>query len=391
MDIDRVNIVKDHMQAGNIDLLVCRLPENIKCLSGHGPLLGWSFLLFPLDGKPVCIVPHCDEDEARAELWDADCIPFLFAVLDANNPYETIAGEINKFISGRNFKRVGYEGDFECVAPPWNAAESAIPAASTRNLLEGIFGAEKLIDVTDLLNSQRRCKTSDEIEKLRIVNEIATFGLKAFYEKVTPGISGVQLAAEVEYAIMKEGTGYKDARRVRAFAQVSTGASETVVGFRPMIVSTNRKLENGDLALLELGVVADGFWSDRTRVRVAGNPTEEQKNIFNIVKSSQAAAIAKVQPGITAGEIDETARAIIRNAGYDKEFLHVTGHGVGFRYHEAVPLICPGSELVLQTGMIHTVEPGIYLAGTGGVRLEDNLHVTKTSQEVLGPFENELC
>jgi len=391
MDTERTDRVKKEMEKRNLDVLVCRLPENVLFLSGHWPLCGLSFLVFPREGKPTCIIPHCDEKEARDELWEADCISFPFGILDAGDAYKDIAKYLKIVTKGKNWKRIGYEGSFEFVAPPWNIAEPAIPAGITHNLLKEVFGEKNLIDATDLLNSQRLCKTSSETEKFRRVNEIAGFGLKAFYEKVALGISGVELVADIEREIMTQGTSYRGARRVRGFAQVSTGASETVIGFRPSEISTTRKLIEGDLALLELAVVADGFWCDRTRVRAAGKPTQKQVAIFEIVKSAQEAAIAKVQPGVTAGDVDEAARSIVREAGFEKEFLHVTGHGLGFRYHEPLPLICPGSDFVLWTGMLHTVEPGIYLPEMGGIRLEDNVVVTQTGQEVLGPFDKTLC
>lgn len=390
LDHERLTRVKQAMAREQLDGLVCRLPENVLFLSGHWPLIGWSFLVFPLDGKPTLIVPRCDESEAKEELWEAECLPFLFGVLAAGNPFKSIAGLL-KDAAGKNWKRIGYEGNFEAVAPPWNVAEPAIPAQATRNMLQETFGAENLVDGSSLLNSQRACKTSKEAEKIRIANEISTFGLEAFYKNAVPGTSGIELVAEVEHAIMTRGTGHQNSKRVRAFAQVSTGAAETCLGYRPMEISTARKLKSGDIALLELGVVADGYWCDRTRVRAAGEPTAIQLKVFETIRSAQEAAIDAVRPGITAGEVDEAARSIIRDAGYDKEFLHVTGHGIGFKYHEEIPLICPGNGQVLKAGMMHSVEPGIYLPEAGGIRLEDIVLVTENGHEVLGPFKKELC
>ena len=378
------------MQSAEADALVCRLPENVLMLSGYWPLVGWSFLVFPKDGEPTCIIPHTEEREARGELWSGECISFIFGVLGAGNPYDDITRALRAASAGRGWRRVGYEGSFESIAPPWNAAEPAIPADITRGVLREVFG-ETLVDATELLTSQRACKTATEADKLRIANEISTFGLRTFSEKVAVGVSGVELVAAVEHAIMTQGTGYKGAKRVRAFAQVATGPAETVVGFRPMEISTLRKMQPGDLALLELGVVADGFWSDRTRVRVAGEPTPQQTAVFEAVKAAQAAAIEKVRAGVTAGEVDEAARAVIRDAGYEKEFVHVTGHGVGLRYHEPIPIIHPGSELVLEQGMVHSVEPGVYIPEMGGIRLEDDVLVTQTGAEVLGAFSGDLA
>jgi len=390
VDTKRIRRVKEAMQSEGLDALVCRLPENVLTLSGYWPLVGWSFLLFPRDGEPTCIIPHTEEQEAREELWGGECVSFLFGVLGAGNPYEDIARALKAASAGKGWRRVGYEGSFECIAPPWNAAETAIPANITRGVLCEVFG-EALIDATDLLTSQHACKTAAEADKLRIVNEISNFGLRTFSEMVAAGVTGVELVAAVEHAIMTQGTGYKGAKRVRSFAQVATGPAETLIGFRPMEISTLRKIEPGDLALLELGVVADGFWSDRTRVRVAGKPTPQQTAVLEVVKAAQAAAIKKVRAGVTAGEVDEAARAVIRDAGYEKEFVHVTGHGVGLRYHEPIPIICPGSDLVLEPGMVHSVEPGIYIPEMGGIRLEDDVLVTQTGAEVLGAFGGDLA
>ncbi|MFT5433034.1 MAG: Xaa-Pro dipeptidase [Myxococcota bacterium] len=386
MDSQRLEQMRAAMAVEGLDALVCRLPENVVMLSGHWPLIGWSFLLFPREGTPLIVVPHCDEREARAELWDAECASFLFGVLAGGDPYASIAKELKRSTVGKGRMRIGFEGGFETVAPPWNAAEPAIPAAATRALLEEVFGADALVDATDLLMMQRAYKTSAEQEQLRRVNEISAFGLEVFMRDVDVGVSGIDMVTAVESAIVKRGTGYKGARCVRAFAQVSTGLADTAIAYRPMVVTTNRPLESGEPALLELAVVADGFWSDRTRVRVAGESSAVQRAALDTVRTAQAAAIAAVKPGVTTGEVDAAARDIIHAAGYsDEEFLHVTGHGLGLRYHEPTPLICPGGETVLEEGMVHTVEPGIYRADFGGFRIEDNIIVTADGGEVMGP------
>jgi len=355
----------------NLDALICRLPENVLFLSGYWPMFGVTLIVLPLEGETVCIFPQCYEKEVANDLWKAERVKYPFGFLDSGNPYEHLAKALKKISHGRRWKRLGYEGGFESVAPPFNAAEPVVPAANTRNLLNTIIGEHALVDATDFLNLQRSCKTPYEIEKLRIANEIAALGLKIFCEKANVGKSGLELAADIEHAIMTQGTGYKDARRVRAFAQVATGAAETVVGCRPNEISTQRQLENQDIALLELAVVADGYWADRTCVHIAAAPTDEQLRIFEIVKSAQA-------------------NAIIREEGFGKQFPHVTGHGIGFRYHEPIPLICPNSDQLLEAGMVHSVEPGIYTTQMGGMRLEDDILVTETGHEVLGPFENKL-
>lgn len=389
-DYERLARVKETMVREQLDALVCRLPENVLLLSGHWPLAGMTFLYFPVDGTPLCVVPHCDEREAHEELWAMDCVTYTHAVLGCDNPYEAVAQAFKKAIRGRRPSRVGFEGGFECVAPPWNTSEACVPASATHAVLESVFRKKALVDATDLFYGLRARKTAQEQDRLRRANEIAAMGLRAFHEKVAPGISGIELLAHVEQAIMLQGTGYQGARRVRAFAQVATGAAETAIGYRPMEITTTRKLDPGDLALLELGVVADGFWADRTRVRAAGRPTPLQEQVFEVVLRAQQAAIAAIKPGVKAAVVDEAARAVIRSAGYNKEFLHVTGHGLGFRYHEPLPLLCPGGTTVLEEGMVHSVEPGVYLADMGGIRIEDDILVTAAGAEIMGPCEAHL-
>jgi Xaa-Pro dipeptidase len=266
-----------------------------------------------------------------------------------------------------------------------------ILATETRELLNSTFEDSQLVDVTSLLEEQRMRKTSLEAEKLRIASEISCLGLTAFESAVRVGASGVELAAEVEREIMVRGTGYKGAVRVRAFAQVAVGAEESAVGYRPNEISTARKLRSGDIALLELGVVADGYWADRTRLRVAGTPTEEQSRIFEVVRQAQQSAVSAIREGVTGAQIDQAARSVIRAAGLADCFPHITGHGLGFRYHESAPILSPDSPQRLEEGMLTSVEPGVYDPRFGGFRLEDDVLVTRKGAEVLGPFPMALA
>jgi Xaa-Pro dipeptidase len=394
-DHERLQRTREAMKIARIDALICRLPENVVMLSGHWPMIGFSFLLFPQDGRPLIVLPRTEEREAGEELWEADCKSFLYGVLAAGDPYADVAAALKRFARGKNWRRVGFEAGFENVAPPWNIAEPAVPAAATKALLTDVFGSEALVDATDLLMGLRARKTPLEQEKLRMVNDISTVGLRAFQERVAVGVSGIELAAHVEQVIMtagvRRGSGFAaTARRVRAFAQVSTGSEETSLAYRPMLISTPRPMNEGDIAVLELGVVADGFWADRTRVRAAGDPSTVQRKAFDAVVAAQAAAIAAVRPGVASGEVDRAAREVIHSCGFsDDEFLHVTGHGIGFRYHEPTPLILPGGETILEEGMVHSVEPGVYNSDIGGIRVEDDVLVTESGSEVLGPCEKD--
>ena len=395
MDAERHSRVRAAMAKAGLDALVCRLPENVLFLTGYWPLTGISWVLFAQDGAPTCVVPACEEAEAGEALAD---LPGRHVAL-RTYPYGNLAaGDVNTAVvnalreaaRGRRLRRIGFEGSFDFVAPPGNAAEPVTGSRVGEAIAASVAGPRALRDATALLAGLRVRKTPAEANRIRRSNEIACIGLQAFRDAVAPGRTGLDLVAAVEAEVMRTGTGHGGARRVRAFAQVATGAEETSRGWRPMEISTRRPLVHGDLALLELGVVADGYWSDRTRVRAAGAPGAREQEITAHVRAAQEAAVRAVRPGALASDVDAAARSVLEAAGLGKEFFHITGHGTGFRYHEPGSFLAPGSAVVLEEGMVFSVEPGVYSPGFGGVRLEDNVLVTAVGAEVLGPFAKEL-
>jgi Xaa-Pro aminopeptidase len=311
-------------------------------------------------------------------------------VLAAAPAAESIGRSLREAASGKVWRRIGYEGNFPVAAPSWNSAEVQLPTERTRDFYQSAISDAEFVDAALLLQMERRRKTGWEADRLRLASEISCIGLRAFQEAVETGRTGVELAAITEHAIMTKGTGFRGATRVRAYAQVAAGSKECALGYRPNEISTRYELKNGDLALLELGVVVDGYWADRTRARVAGTPTDEQAKVFEVIRRAKSAAIAALRPGRTGGEIDAAARAVVEDAGYGEAFPHITGHGLGFGYHESGPLLSPNSIDVMEEGILTSVEPGIYFEPMGGIRLEDDVLVTETGTEILGLFPEEL-
>ncbi len=374
------------MQASGLDALVVRLPENVLLLSGHWPMIGAAYFLFPADGNATCFMPACYQQEALATLVDCEAMFFPYGGAWDKSPAASLRELIGRRVDSK-WKRIGYEGNFEVTSPSWNAAEGMGPAAASLAMLTGFFPKAELVDVTTLLVSERLRKTEYEVGRMAIASEVSCFGLEAFQEAVEVGVTGVELAAIVEHAIMVKGTGYRHSVRVRGFAQVTTGAAETSIAHRPNVISTARPLADGDFAVLELGVVVDGYWADRTRVRIAGTPRDVQIKIYETVCKAQEAAISVIRPGALARDVDAAARSIIEDAGYGMDFPHITGHGLGFGYHESSPILGPLSGDVLGEGMFTSVEPGIYTTTVGGCRIEDDVVVTKDGYRVLGPYK----
>jgi Xaa-Pro dipeptidase len=384
---DRRDRMRQVMEVADLDVLILRLPENVLLLTGHWPMIGAAYLAFPREGEAVCIIPQCYAGEAENTFQDCRVIFYPFGGAESPPAMPTVRALLFSLPGASGWRRVGYEGNFEFSAPSWNAAEAMTPAVMTYRMLQEAFIGAEFVDATSIIVNERLIKTPYEINRLAIAGEISCFALEAFQDAVEVGISGVELAALTERACMVKGTGYQGSVRVRAFAQVTVGAAETAEAHRPNVISTTRKLQDGEFAVLELGLVADGYWADRTRVRIAGKPREEQIRIYETVVRAQEAAIAAIRPGVSARDVDEEARSVIRDAGYGPQFPHVTGHGLGFGYHESTPILGPLSHDTLLEGMMTSVEPGIYTQAFGGCRIEDDVIVGPGEARVLGPFQ----
>jgi Xaa-Pro dipeptidase len=189
---------------------------------------------------------------------------------------------------------------------------------------------------------------------------------------------------------MSRGIGYKGARHVRSWAQLMTGP-ESARAYTPHPATSARVIERGDLGLLELATVVDGYWSDLTRTLVAGVvPSARQEELYAAVLAAHDATMRAARPGMTGAEVDALARGEIERRGLGAYFLHHTGHGLGFRYHEPHPFLHPMNEEHVEEGMVSSIEPGLYLAGFGGLRLEENVVFTASGVELLSVFPTAL-
>lgn len=299
---------------------------------------------------------------------------FKYGSVHDNHPMESINQILKKYIN-KGIKNIGQELSYDTITPTGWAGEARVLMNKIKNFIIGLDSNISFLDVTHELDKIKSVKTAEEIDKIIITNEIAEIGLKIFNENVVPGNSAVKISSEVEKAILEFGTGYKGNKIARAWANVFVG-SDT---FKARLegYSNNKVLNKNELAFIELGVVADGFWSDLTRVFCAGKPNKKIKEIHKIIYSAYMACEGEIKNNIHANEVDKIARNIIKNSNYSENFVHHTGHGLGFKFHESIPKITPFSKDVLKEGMIIAIEPGIYLDGSIGMRIENNLLVRK--------------
>jgi Xaa-Pro dipeptidase len=378
-------------EAAGLDAIVCRLPENVLLLSGYWPMNGMSFAWFPTAGTPVLIVPEGEREWAASGRW-AEVRTFGWGRVDDGDPLDAASAHLRelrgRLASTARPARVGYEGSFETVAPPHMSGEAIASALPTHAMLEAVFGAAP-VDATTILNEQRAVKTPDELVRIRRAVALVDLGCQVFRWVLERGTTETEVAAAVESTINAHGVTYVDATRARAWATVLAGHGSVVAG-RPFQVSRMRRIEEGESAILELGVVVEGFWADLTRTFVAGEPTARQHEIHAIVLAAHDAAIAAIRPGVVGSAVDQAAREVIAAAGFGPTFRHQTGHGLGFRYHEPLPLLHPRYDRPLAANMVVTVEPGIYLPGEFGVRIEDDVLVTETGAESLSQASRDL-
>jgi len=370
----RVRRLQNRMAKEDLAAIVCRLPENVVYLTDYWPHHGFSVVVLPREGMPLLFAPEVEMEYTKSD-W-AEVTPFGWGLLkdgDLYENYQRLLSQAHNQLSLKG-KKVGVERSFEVIAPTYRMAESVVPSGPWNNLLDKIFSDATLVDITSFLQNVRSIKTDYELSKLRIANEIAEMGMFEALSKLAPGMTEVQVGAIVEYKIRADGPGYKGARLVRAEAEVGAGAAGTFKGTL-LVPSTGYRLQKGDFVMIELATMVDGYFSDLTYMGVVGQPGQRQKEVYNQLLEAQQAAAQQLRPGNAFDAPDKAARQVLEKVGLGKYFVHITGHGVGLRYHEFIPFLAPGSIGTLEEGMVSSVEPGVYIPDFGGLRIEDNVAV----------------
>jgi Xaa-Pro aminopeptidase len=240
--------------------------------------------------------------------------------------------------------------------------------------------ALRLKPVTDLIETLRAVKSEEEIAAIRRSVLLNSTALEQSLRQFKPKISEVDLAAEIEYRMRRLGA------QASAFETiVASGRRSALPHARP----TEARIQTDELLLVDMGATVAGYASDMTRTYAVGKLDAKRRRMYRAVLESQLAAVAAIKPGATCASVDRVARNVLRGFGMDKLFVHSTGHGLGLEIHER-PRVGRKDKTKLVTGMVITVEPGVYEEGFGGVRIEDTVVVTTTGCEVLTPTKKEL-
>lgn len=257
------------------------------------------------------------------------------------------------------------------------AVEQTTMTLAEAELLRGKFEIRAAAGVIEGL---RMVKSPEEIDCIRKSVLLNSRAYEQAITKARPGMREYELAAEIDYRMRRLG-----AESTAFETIVASGPRSALPHARP----TAARMEKDQLLLIDMGAMTDGYASDMTRMAHFGKPPKKVREAYDHVLAAQLAAIDAIRPGRTGAQIDAAARNVLKEAGLGEAFVHSTGHGLGLEIHED-PRIGKAGKTKLAAGMAITIEPGIYLEGWGGIRIEDTVIVTETGCEVLTPTSKEL-
>jgi Xaa-Pro aminopeptidase len=286
--------------------------------------------------------------------------------LEVRVPGVQMPKAVNKVIEAARLARLGLEGSSATLSLERSIAKAlpTVQLEATENLVEQL----------------RIVKDRDEIEATRVACGQARRAFDVVRASLTPQMTEFEVATELEYQARRFGA------KALSFSPIIAVGPRAAL---PHATPSHRRLSESDFVLVDWGANSGLYMSDLTRIIVTGKISPKLRKIYGVVLKAQLAAIDAIRPGRTCEQVDRVARKIISRAGFGKAFGHGLGHGTGLEIHEA-PRLAVGQKTKLRPGMIVTVEPGIYLPGWGGVRIEDDVLVTRTGHEVLTDVPKQL-
>jgi Xaa-Pro aminopeptidase len=354
--------LRNHLATTRFDaLLVSHLP-NIRYLCGF---TGSAGLLLIEEAGSVFFTDVRYDTQAHEEVKGARVIIARKALLTATGEW---IGARRKRSKGR---AIGIESEHMTVA-------------EKKRLTDLLPTGHRLRDATPIVERARMVKDLDELNRIRTAVQLGASLFDRALEVLCPGVKETEVAAAMEHAARLAG-----AEEMSFPTIIASGARSALPHGR----ATEQTIAPGAFVVCDFGVILGGYCSDQTRTvwvgRASGPNGNEARGAYDAVRDAQESAIASVRAGVSTGEVDAAARKVLQKAGLGRYFTHSTGHGVGLEIHEA-PKIAAGQKEILQPGMVITIEPGVYLPGKWGVRIEDMVAVREGGCEVLTPTGKEF-
>lgn len=384
--MEKVKQLKEYMKKNSIDICIFKQAENVFLFSGYWSRNGFSFFVLGVESEPMIVAPKGEYNDPKLGNVK-DIRQFGYVRINDGNPHDNISTILKDYKSENDIKddaKVAMDLGFEVIGVPICSGEISNIGEITLSMIKNVFKTDAIGSAKEGIISIRAIKDTNDIKKLEVANELGIMACNHFKEIVKIGEREIDLAAKVEAFFAMKASGYKGSRYGKAWVQISSGEKTAREGWFTGVVSEGKELEEGDMVMLEMGAVVDGYWCDLTSMAVVGEPTEFQVEILSIVKEAQRLAMSNMRPGAVAKDMYQIAMDYISSKGYGESYNHGLGHGLGFMYHEAIPALGPSSDDVLKEGMVMSCEPGIYLEGKFGVRWESNVLITSNGYKILG-------
>ena len=379
-DDAKLERVRALMAEEDVDALVVRAPDNVLYLANFLPMKGYDIVVFPREGDATLLALEPSLDDARRTAWTEDVR--LFTGYDERDPRPPTARALElaqKVCRERGLERIGLE-----LSQGTQTADRMLgePTTPTAALFEAFANR---VDGSALLAQARAIKTGQEIERMRLANELAALALERVREKLHAGMTEAQAAATWEGAVHAIGTGFQGrVENARGYSLVWSGP-----GIKTFTATGNRPISEHEPTLFEIWVSADGYWCDHTKNLCPGELDPRYVELEQQLLAVYDSAVAHCGDGADLAELDRLIRGGIADAGYPGQPSHPIAHGVGARAHEP-PYAHQAGSGTIRKGMVLAIEPGIYWEGGGGLRVEDNWLITDGAPEKLCRFPDGI-
>jgi Xaa-Pro aminopeptidase len=385
VDAVKLERVRSLMAERDLDALVCRAPDDVLYLTDYWCMKGYDHVIFPREGEPTLVVIEPQEADARRIAWTEDIR--LFRSYDPSDPRPPLVRAQQRTLEVLRERdltgRVGIERTNGSQTADRMVGEPTVYTADWFAAFDGL--AREVVDAMPVLIDARAIKTDQEIERMRIANELAALAMEHVAERIEPGMKESEVAAIWEGYVHGEGVGFEGrVEMARGFSLVWSGP-----GIATFTATRDRPVVKDQPTLFEIWVCADGYWSDLTKNVCPGTLAPEYVELLELLLDVYGRAIDHLRPGASMAELDRLIRAGIAEAGYPGQPSHPVAHGVGARAHEPPwPHQAGGGEI--RERMVLAIEPGVYWEGGGGLRLEDNFLVTADGAERLCRYPDDF-
>jgi Xaa-Pro aminopeptidase len=379
-DDTKLDRVRALMAEEDVDALVVRAPDNVLYLSNFLPMKGYDAVVFPREGDATLIALEPSLEDAQRMAWTDDVR--LFKGYDETDPRPPQARALElaqKVCRERGLERIGLELSQGTQTADRMLGEPTTPTAA-------LFDAfANRVDASPLLAQARAVKTGQEVERMRLANELAALAMERVQQELHPGMTEAHAAAEWEGAVHALGTGYEGkVENARGYSLVWSGP-----GIKTFTATSNRPIAEHEPTLFEIWVSADGYWCDHTKNLCPGELDPRYIELEQQLLDVYGSAVDHCRDGADLAELDRLVRSGIAEAGYPGQPSHPIAHGVGARAHEP-PYAHQAGFGTIRRGMVLAIEPGIYWDGGGGLRVEDNWLITGGEPEKLCRFPDGI-